>query len=80
MSTEQLVPDELRAELIKEAHISLLQLNTTEIASQITMDDFKFFKDIESSEYVDQLRKLECPNLKKFQDVSIYIVIYVQLF
>ncbi|XP_033756431.1 rap guanine nucleotide exchange factor 6-like isoform X5 [Pecten maximus] len=73
MNTETLVPDELRADLIKEAHISLLQLNTTEVASQITLEDFKVFKDIESSEYVDNLLALKskygCPNLKKFEDL-----------
>ncbi|XP_069123815.1 rap guanine nucleotide exchange factor 6-like isoform X9 [Argopecten irradians] len=73
MNTETLVPDELRADLIKEAHISLLQLNTTEVASQITLEDFKVFKDIESSEYVDNLLELKskygCPNLKKFEDL-----------
>ncbi|XP_021348184.1 rap guanine nucleotide exchange factor 6-like isoform X9 [Mizuhopecten yessoensis] len=73
MNTETLVPDELRADLIKEAHISLLQLNTTEVASQITLEDFKVFKDIESTEYVDNLLALKskygCPNLKKFEDL-----------
>ncbi|XP_060082252.1 rap guanine nucleotide exchange factor 6-like isoform X3 [Ylistrum balloti] len=73
MNTETLVPDELRSDLIKEAHISLLQLNTTEVASQITLEDFKVFKDIESSEYVDNLLELKskygCPNLKKFEDL-----------
>jgi len=73
MSTETLVPDELRADLIKEAQISLLQLNTTEVASQLTLEDFKVFKDIEATEYVDNIlnkSKNGCENLKKFEDVS----------
>ncbi|KAL5018416.1 hypothetical protein ScPMuIL_004138 [Solemya velum] len=73
MSTETLVPDELMGELRKEAQINLLQLNTTEVASQLTLEDFKVFKEIEATEYIDHLFKLEskygCSNLIKFSEL-----------
>ncbi|KAK3090078.1 hypothetical protein FSP39_008974 [Pinctada imbricata] len=73
MNTETLVPDELRGELIKEAHISLLHLNTTEVASQLTLEDFKVFKSIEQTEYIDDLFSLKSqygtPNLDKFTEL-----------
>lgn len=69
------MPDELRSELIREAQISLLHLNTTEVASQLTLEDFKVFKDIEPTEYIDDLFKINArygtPSLTKFSDVSI---------
>lgn len=75
LNTETLVPDELRSELIREAHISLLQLNTTEVASQLTLEDFKVFKDIEPTEYIDDLFKINekygRPSLLKFSEVKI---------
>ncbi|XP_063444362.1 rap guanine nucleotide exchange factor 6-like isoform X6 [Mytilus trossulus] len=73
LNPETLVPDELRSELIKEAQISLLQLNTTEVASQLTLEDFKVFKDIEPTEYIDDLFKLNArygtPSLNKFSEL-----------
>ena len=73
LNTETLVPDELRSELIREAHISLLQLNTTEVASQLTLEDFKVFKDIEPTEYIDDLFKINekygRPSLLKFSEL-----------
>jgi len=74
MSTEPLVPDELMADLKKEAQIHLTQLNTLEVASQLTLEDFKVFKEIQCTEFVDEIFKLKSkygtPNLKKFADVS----------
>lgn len=75
MSTDSLVPDELRGELIKESQISLLQLNSAEVASQLTLEDFKVFREIEPTEYIDELFGLDskygCPALKKFAEVSV---------
>ena len=68
------MPDELMSELIKEAQIHLTQLNTLEVASQLTLEDFKVFKEIQDTEYIDEIFKLKskygCPNLNKFSDVS----------
>lgn len=77
MSTEPLVPDELMADLKKEAQIHLTQLNTQEVASQLTLEDFKVFKEIQCTEYIDEIFKLQSkygtPNLKKFADVSLFL-------
>lgn len=74
MNTETLVPDELRGELIKEAQINLLQLHTTEVASQLTLDDFKVFASIQPTEYIDKMFDIKSrygtPNLEKFVEVS----------
>lgn len=74
MNTETLVPDELRGDLIKEAQITILQLRTTEVASQLTLDDFKVFASIQPTEYIDKLfnikSKYGIPNLEKFVEVS----------
>ena len=40
-STEPLVPDELVPELVKECTTTFLQLNSTELASQLTLRDFQ---------------------------------------
>ena len=79
------MPDELRGELIKEAHISLLQLHTTEVASQLTLEDFKVFKSVEPTEYLDDLFQLTSrygtPNLEKFSDVRALVKNYdIQIF
>ena len=75
LSTEPLVPDELMSELKKEAQISLTQLNPFELALQLTLEDFKVFKEIQATEYIDEIFKLRskfgAPNLNKFSDVSI---------
>ncbi|XP_078318508.1 rap guanine nucleotide exchange factor 2-like isoform X9 [Crassostrea virginica] len=73
MNTETLVPDELRGELIKEAQINLLQLHTTEVASQLTLDDFKVFASIQPTEYIDKMFDIKSrygtPNLEKFVEL-----------
>ncbi|XP_060559630.1 rap guanine nucleotide exchange factor 6-like isoform X9 [Ruditapes philippinarum] len=73
MSTEPLVPDELMGDLIKEAQISLTQLNTLEVASQLTLEDFNIFKQVQDTEYVDRIfnlpSKFGCPNLMKFEEL-----------
>lgn len=73
MNTETLVPDELRGDLIKEAQITILQLRTTEVASQLTLDDFKVFASIQPTEYIDKLfnikSKYGIPNLEKFVEL-----------
>ena len=68
------MPDELMGDLIKEAQIYLTQLNTLEVASQLTLEDFKVFKEIQDTEYIDEIFGLDskygCPNLQKFAEVS----------
>ncbi|KAK7811534.1 hypothetical protein U0070_006096 [Myodes glareolus] len=73
METETLCSDEDAQELLRESHISLLQLSTVEVATQLSMRNFELFRNIEPTEYIDDLFKLKsktsCANLKKFEEV-----------
>lgn len=73
METETLCSDEDAQELLRESQISLLQLSTVEVATQLSMRNFEFFRNIEPTEYIDDLFKLKsktsCANLKKFEEV-----------
>uniref|UniRef100_A0A3Q3X769 Uncharacterized protein n=1 Tax=Mola mola TaxID=94237 RepID=A0A3Q3X769_MOLML len=65
--------DEDAQDLLRESQISLLQLSTMEVAAQLSMRDFELFRNIESTEYVDDLFKLDSSmgsgNLKQFEEV-----------
>ena len=82
-STDPLIPDEMIGELLKESQITLLQLNAPEVAWQLTLEDFKVFREIEPTEYVDELFELDskygCPMIRKFAEVRQFLV-WVQLF
>ncbi|XP_067161167.1 rap guanine nucleotide exchange factor 6 isoform X1 [Apteryx mantelli] len=73
METETLCSDEDAQELLKESQISLLQLSTIEVATQLSMRDFELFRNIEPTEYIDDLYKLDSKTgnarLKQFEDV-----------
>ncbi|XP_013924381.1 PREDICTED: rap guanine nucleotide exchange factor 2, partial [Thamnophis sirtalis] len=73
METETLCSDEDAQELLRESQISLLQLSTIEVATQLSMRNFELFRNIEPTEYIDDLFKLKskfnCANLKKFEEV-----------
>ncbi|KAJ8781803.1 hypothetical protein J1605_010787 [Eschrichtius robustus] len=73
METETLCSDEDAQELLRESQISLLQLSTVEAATQLSMRNFELFRNIEPTEYIDDLFKLRsktcCANLKKFEEV-----------
>uniref|UniRef100_A0A8C7YVT7 Rap guanine nucleotide exchange factor (GEF) 6 n=1 Tax=Oryzias sinensis TaxID=183150 RepID=A0A8C7YVT7_9TELE len=73
MDTETLCSDDDAQDLLKESQISLLQLSTMEVAAQLSMRDFELFRNIEPTEYVDDLFKLDSPlsrgNLKRFEEV-----------
>ncbi|XP_029473663.1 rap guanine nucleotide exchange factor 2 isoform X11 [Rhinatrema bivittatum] len=73
METETLCSDEDAQELLRESQISLLQLSTVEVATQLSMRNFELFRNIEPTEYIDDLFKLKsktsCANLKTFEDV-----------
>ena len=45
-------------ELLRESQISLLQLSTVEVATQLSMRAFELFCAIEPTEYIDDLFKL----------------------
>lgn len=71
--TETLVPDDLAPELVREATVHFLQLNANEVAIQLTVQDFAIFRQIESTEYVDELfeinSKYGVPMLKQFAEL-----------
>uniref|UniRef100_A0A665WZF7 Rap guanine nucleotide exchange factor (GEF) 6 n=1 Tax=Echeneis naucrates TaxID=173247 RepID=A0A665WZF7_ECHNA len=73
METETLCSDEDAQDLLRESQISLLQLSTMEVAAQLSMRDFELFRNVESTEYVDDLFKLDSSagsgNLKQFEEV-----------
>ncbi|XP_058270883.1 rap guanine nucleotide exchange factor 6 isoform X3 [Hemibagrus wyckioides] len=71
METETLCSDEDAQELLRESQISLLQLSTLEVSAQLSIRDFGIFRNIESTEYVDSLFKLNSSNghLKQFEDL-----------
>ncbi|XP_041656785.1 rap guanine nucleotide exchange factor 6 isoform X2 [Cheilinus undulatus] len=73
METETLCSDDDAQDLLRESQISLLQLSTMEVAAQLSMRDFELFRNIESTEYVDDLFKIDTSmgsgNLKQFEEV-----------
>lgn len=68
--TETLVPDELAPELVRESAVHFLQLNAVEVAIQLTLQDFSIFRQIEPTEYIDDLFDLKSrygtPMLEQF--------------
>ncbi|XP_057661272.1 rap guanine nucleotide exchange factor 6-like isoform X3 [Diorhabda carinulata] len=68
--TETLVPDELAPELVRESAVHFLQLNAVEVAIQLTLLDFSIFRQIEPTEYIDDLFELKSkygtPMLEQF--------------
>ncbi|CAL8303548.1 unnamed protein product, partial [Gadus morhua 'NCC'] len=73
MDTETLCSDDDAQDLLRESQISLLQLSTVEVAAQLSMRDFELFRNIASTEYVDDLFKLDSRSgsghLKQFEEV-----------
>ena len=59
---------------MKDSSVSFLQLDSIEVAVQVTLRDYEIFKAIESTDYVDDLfelkTKLTNERLKKFEEVS----------
>ena len=73
METETLCSDEDAQELLKESQLSMLQLSTIEVATQLSMRDFDLFRNIEPTEYIDDHFKLESKtgntHLKEFEGI-----------
>ncbi len=49
------ISDETVSDLVKEATVNLLQLNPVEVSTQLMVEDFTIFRQIEATEYVDDL-------------------------
>ncbi|CAL1529208.1 unnamed protein product [Lymnaea stagnalis] len=73
LTSEPLIPDDLIGQLLAESQISLLQLNPHEVAWQLTLNDYRVFRDIEPTEYIDDLYGLDskygCRQLLKFAEL-----------
>ncbi|XP_035225084.1 rap guanine nucleotide exchange factor 2-like isoform X2 [Stegodyphus dumicola] len=73
MCSDSLVPDELAVELLRDSQVHLLQLNSVELATQLTIEDFSIFRQIEPTEYIDELfevkSKYGTPMLSKFVEL-----------
>uniref|UniRef100_A0A4W5L1V5 Rap guanine nucleotide exchange factor 2 n=1 Tax=Hucho hucho TaxID=62062 RepID=A0A4W5L1V5_9TELE len=73
METETLCSDEDAQDLLREGQISLLQLSTVEVATQLSMRAFELFCAIEPTEYIDDLFKLKSKTgsfcLKRFEEI-----------
>ncbi len=54
-SSEPLLPDEQAADVSKESQVCLLQLNPVELSTQLMVEDFTIFRQIEATEYIDDL-------------------------
>lgn len=71
--TETLVTDDMTPLLLRDSTIHISQLNPNELAIQLTIQDFFIFRQIEPTEYVDNLFKIESfygtSKLKKFTDL-----------
>lgn len=71
--SETLVPDEMASDLVRENNVFFLQLNPNEMAIQLTNQDFQIFRQIESTEYIDDLfnikSKYSTPMLNKFSEL-----------
>ncbi|XP_059609852.1 rap guanine nucleotide exchange factor 2 isoform X2 [Phlebotomus argentipes] len=71
--TETLVSDDVAPELVRETIVHFLQLNANEVAMQLTFQDFAIFRQIESTEYIDDLFQLKSPYgtpmLKQFSEL-----------
>lgn len=71
--SETFVADEQAPELIRESQVHFLQLNAVEVAIQLTLQDFSIFRQIESTEYVDDLFELKSrygvPMLRQFAEL-----------
>lgn len=72
--TETLVTDEIAADMMRESTVSFLQLNAAEVALQLTMQDYNVFRQIEPTEYIDELFELKSnygtPALSQFAEVG----------
>ncbi|BFZ03443.1 hypothetical protein BsWGS_06482 [Bradybaena similaris] len=73
LTSEPLIPDDLIGQLLAESQISLLQLDPHEVAWQLTLNDYRVFREIEPTEYVDDLFNLKskygCHQLHKFAEL-----------
>ncbi|KAK7067439.1 Rap guanine nucleotide exchange factor 2, partial [Halocaridina rubra] len=57
--SQTLVPDDIVNELVRESAVYFLQLNSVELAIQLTLEDYTIFRQVEPTEYIDYLFNLK---------------------
>ena len=62
--SESLLPDDNVHDLQKEANVTLLQLNPVEVSTQLMVEDFTIFRQIEATEYVEDLFEIKSRSSK----------------
>ena len=71
--SHQLSLEEISGELLKESNVSLLDLDVSETATQLMVEDYKIFQQIEQTEYVDHIFEIKSTfgkeNLDKFSEL-----------
>ncbi|OQV24790.1 Rap guanine nucleotide exchange factor 2 [Hypsibius exemplaris] len=70
---ETLVADDVAPEMWRESQITLLQLNALELAAQLTLQDFAIFKQIEPTEYIEELfhpKRPSATTLRNFEGLA----------
>jgi len=72
-SSSPCLPDDGIPDLLKESEVSILNLNPTQLAYQLTLEDYVIFRQIEATEYIDDLFGLKSsygtPNLTQFSQL-----------
>ena len=67
------MPDEVVADLTKDAQVNLLQLNPVEVSTQLMVEDFTIFRQIEATEFVEDLFEIKSrygtPSLSLFSEL-----------
>lgn len=84
ISTEALIIFILNLqELMRESLVHFLQLNSVEVAVQLTLEDFSILRQIEPTEYIDDLFQLKSrygtPMLTQFAEVCFFHVSFIIL-
>ena len=71
--SHQLSLEEISGELLKESNVSFLDLDVSETATQLMVEDYKIFQQIEQTEYVDHIFEIKSTfgkeNLDKFSEL-----------
>lgn len=69
------IPDDIVNELVRESTVCFLQLNSVDLAIQLTLEDYTIFCQIELTEYIDDLFNLKSnygtPALSCFSKVCV---------
>ncbi|MPD01719.1 Rap guanine nucleotide exchange factor 6 [Portunus trituberculatus] len=67
------IAEDVVNELVRESTVCFLQLNSVDLAIQLTLEDYTIFRQIELTEYIDDLFNLKSnygiPALSRFREL-----------